>query len=82
MTIKLKIEEVIFDTLYEADVWADSIASEIYGRIYDGYITPDYKVACSLAFRLASIDECRVYTRKIIKKGEKNRYEVYVTFNI
>lgn len=76
MTIKWKIEEVIFDTMYEADMWADSIANEIYGRIYDGYNTPDNKIAYSLAFRLASIEEYKVHT-----EYKKNRYKVWVTFN-
>ena len=75
MIIRWNSEEIIFDTLYEADTWADSIANEIYGRIYDGYDTPDYKIAYSLAFRLASIKECRVYT-----EYNKNRYKVWVTF--
>lgn len=30
MTIKWHREEILFDTLYEADTWADSIANEIY----------------------------------------------------
>ena len=75
MTIRWNREEIIFDTLYEADTWADSIANEIYGRIYEGYDTPDYKIAYTLAFRLASIKECRVYTGR-----DKNRYKVWVTF--
>lgn len=70
MTIKWNREEILFDTLYEADTWADSIANEIYGRIYNGYDTPDYKIAYSLAFRLASIKECRVIVLKVdIKFG-------------
>lgn len=75
MTIKWKIEEVVFDTMYEADMWADSIANEIYGRIYDGYSTPDNKIAYSLAFRLASIKEYKVHT-----EYRENRYKVWVTF--
>jgi len=63
---------------YEADTWADSIANEIYGRIYNGYDTPDYKIAYSLAFRLASIKECRVYTENSIE----GRYKVWVIFEV
>ena len=74
MTIKWNREEILFDTLYEADTWADSIANEIYGRIYNGYDTPDYKIAYSLAFRLA----CRVYTENSIE----GRYKVWVIFEI
>lgn len=70
-----KKEEITFDTMYEADTWADSIANEMYGRIYDSYSTPDYKIACSLAFRLASIEHCRVYTGH-----ENGKYEVHITF--
>jgi len=55
MTIKWNVEELMFDSLYEADVWADSIANEMYARLYNGYDTPDYKIAYSLAFRLAEI---------------------------
>lgn len=43
MKIKWKSEDVIFDTWWEAEVWADSIANEIHGRTINGYITPDYK---------------------------------------
>lgn len=78
MTIKWNREEILFDTLYEADTWADSIANEIYGRIYNGYDTPDYKIVYSLAFRLASIKECRVYTESSIE----SRYKVWVIFEI
>lgn len=78
MTIKWNREEILFDTLYEADTWADSIANEIYGRIHNGYDTPDYKIAYSLAFRLASIKEYRVYTENSIE----GRYKVWVIFEI
>lgn len=73
---KWKEEDTIFDTMYEADVWADSIANEMYGRIYDSYSTPDYKIACSLAFRLASIKGCRVYTEHV-----EDKYKVYSVFD-
>jgi len=78
MTIKWNREEILFDTLYEADTWADSIENEIYGRIYNGYDTPYYKIAYSLAFRLASIKEYRVYTENSIE----GRYKVWVIFEI
>lgn len=73
---KWKKEEIIFDTMYESDTWADSIANEMYGRIYSSYSTPDYKIACSLAFRLASIKHCRVYT-----DYENERYNVHAAFD-
>lgn len=41
MTIKWNAEEFIFDSLYGADVGADSIANELYARLYNGYETPD-----------------------------------------
>jgi len=76
MTIKWKKEEIIFDTIHEADMWADSIVNEIYGKNYNGYNTPDFKIAYSLAFRLASIKEYRVCT-----EYSKKRYKVWVTFH-
>lgn len=66
-------EDIIFDSLHEADVWADSIANEIYARLYDGYDTPDYKIAYSLAFRLAGIKELKVMT-----ESTADRYKVWV----
>lgn len=56
-----KVEEIAFETMREADVWADSIANEMYGKLYDSYSTTDYKVACAF-FRLAAIENCRVCT--------------------
>lgn len=76
MEIKWKNEDIIFETLQEADVWADSIANEIYGRTYNGYDTSDYKIANSLAFRLASFENCKVYT-----ENNNNRYKVWVEFD-
>ncbi|KOO47060.1 hypothetical protein [Viridibacillus arvi] len=73
---KWKKEEILFDTMYEADIWADSIVNEMHGGNYDSYSTPDYKIACSLAFRLASIKHCRVYT-----EHEEDRYKVYAVFD-
>lgn len=73
---RCKEEEIIFDTMQEADVWADSIANEMYGRLYDSYITPDYKIAYALAFRLANIENCRVYT-----EAEEHKYKVYAAFD-
>ncbi|AHN20383.1 hypothetical protein [Lysinibacillus varians] len=78
MQLKWKRENIIFDSLYEADVWADSIGNEIYARLFDGYDTPDYKIAYSLAFRLAQINEFRVLTEITIDNGE--RYKVWVKY--
>ena len=74
MALKWKRESIIFDSLYEADVWADSIGNEIYARLYDGYDTPDYKIAYSLAFRLAGMEGFRVTTEDSID----DRYKVWV----
>ncbi|PIC77644.1 hypothetical protein CSV74_06065 [Sporosarcina sp. P19] len=74
MTLKWKIENSIFDSLFEADVWADSIANEMYAKLYDGYDTCDYKIAYGLAFRLAAIEEFRVITDNSIE----DRYKVWV----
>lgn len=74
MTLRWKKEDIIFDSLHEADEWADSIGNEIYARLYDGYDTPDYKIAYSLAFRLAEMKEFRVVTEIAMD----NRYNVWV----
>jgi len=76
MPIKWNVEELMFDSLYEADVWADSIANEMYARLYNGYDTPDYKIAYSLAFRLAEIKEFAICTARTV-----DRYQVWVTIN-
>lgn len=76
MSLKWKREHIIFDSLYEADVWPDSIGNEIYARLYDGYDTPDYKIAYSLAFKLAEINEFRVFTA--IKMDNDKRYKIWV----
>lgn len=74
MTFRWKREDIIFDSLYEADVWADSIGNEMYSKLYDGYDTPDYKIAYSLAFRLAEMKVFRVITEISID----NRYKVWI----
>lgn len=45
MNINWLIEDIVFETMLEADVWADSLVNEIYGRNFNGYITTDYKIA-------------------------------------
>lgn len=76
MTLNWKRETIIFDSLYEADVWADSIGNEMYARLYDGYDTPDSKIAYSLAFRLAEMKEFRVFAKKTI--DPEYRFKVWV----
>ncbi|WP_312098032.1 hypothetical protein [Niallia sp.] len=62
--MKWKREDIIFDTLWESEVWADSIANEIYGGTINGYITPDYKIAYALSFFLGSVPKFTVHTEK------------------
>ncbi len=76
MPLHWKVENTVFDSLHEADVWADSIGNEMYAKLYDGYDTPDYKIAVSLAFRLAGMNEFRVLTQST--NGESVRYKVWV----
>jgi hypothetical protein len=59
--VKWKKEDVIFETMREAEVWADAVANEMYGRVFDGYETLDYKVAYALAFLLAKNREFNIY---------------------
>ncbi len=51
--MKWKREDVIFETIREAEVWADGVANEMHGRLFDGYETLDYKIAYALSFFLA-----------------------------
>ncbi|PAE11606.1 hypothetical protein CHI02_14175 [Niallia circulans] len=87
MEIEWKKETIIFETLRESEVWADSIANEIHGRTINGYITPDYKIAYALSFFLASNPDYVVHTEKSfnIRPGLKVEdsfiYKVWVTFN-
>ena len=48
--MKWKREDVIFETIREAEVWADGVANEMHGRLFDGYETPDYKIAYAVSF--------------------------------
>jgi len=57
-------EEVIFETMREAEVWADGVANEMHGRVFDGYETLDYKIAYALSFFLAQEREFTVCTEK------------------
>lgn len=76
MTLRWKRENIVFDSFYEADVWADSIGDEIYANLYDGYDTPDYKIAYSLTFRLAEIKKFRVFAE--VNMDNDKRYKVWV----
>ncbi|MBC6976326.1 hypothetical protein H9I32_29335 [Bacillus sp. Xin] len=76
--MRWKSEDVIFGTLRESEVWADSIANEIYGRTIDGYITPDYKIAYALSFFLASVPNFIVHTEEAVIT-DSFVYKVWVT---
>ncbi|PEV98082.1 hypothetical protein CN425_21695 [Bacillus cereus] len=71
--MKWEREDIIFETIREAEVWADSIANEMYGRLFDGYETPDYKIAYALSFFLAQNRELNIHT----KVEFNNNIEVY-----
>ncbi|WP_369902189.1 hypothetical protein [Bacillus manliponensis] len=70
-------DTMIFDSMYEAETWADSICNEIYASVFDGYMTFDYKVAYALAFLLAEVTEFHVRTEKIFSEN-KFVYKVWV----
>ncbi|MEA1008203.1 hypothetical protein CN491_19260 [Bacillus cereus] len=76
--MKWKREDIIFETMREAEVWADSIANEMYGRVFDGYETLDYKIAYVLSFFLAQEREWIVHTEKHFEK-DRVIYKVWVT---
>jgi hypothetical protein len=78
MKIRWHSESLFLETLREAEIWADSIANEMYARNYDGYITPDYKIAYVLAFRLASINEFEVRTEIGFSEDKKEVFRVWV----
>lgn len=77
MPIRWKEELLQFETLREAEVWADSIANEMHGRSITGYGTPDFKVATILAFYLAQVPEFRVHTA-IVPLDAEMFYQVWI----
>lgn len=78
ITVKWEREDIIFETIREAEVWADSIANEMYGRVFDGYETPDYKIAYALAFFLASIPRFTVHAETVVE-NDTFIYKVWIT---
>ncbi|EJS73432.1 hypothetical protein ICY_00678 [Bacillus cereus BAG2X1-3] len=78
MTVKWEREDIIFETIREAEVWADSIANEMYGRLFDGYETPDYKIAYALSFFLAQNRELNIHT-KVEFNNNIEVYKVWIT---
>ncbi len=77
ITVKWEREDIIFETIREAEVWADSIANEMYGKVFDGYETTDYKIAYALSFFLAQNREFIVHTEKEFKK-DRFIYKVWI----
>ncbi|PEA10663.1 hypothetical protein [Bacillus cereus] len=76
--MKWEREDIIFETIREAEVWADSIANEMYGRLFDGYETPDYKIAYALSFFLAQNRELNIHT-KVEFNNNIEVYKVWIT---
>ncbi|WP_242273294.1 hypothetical protein [Bacillus cereus group sp. BfR-BA-01310] len=76
--MRWKSEDTIFETMREAEVWADSIANEMYERVFDGYETPDYKIAYALSFFLAQNQDFIVCTEVSYKK-DRMIYKVWTT---
>ncbi|MBG9718026.1 MULTISPECIES: hypothetical protein [Bacillus] len=74
--MRWKGENVIFETVREAEVWADGVANEMYGRVFDGYETPDYKIAYALSFFLAQNQDFIVHT-EVSFKEERVIYKVW-----
>ncbi|AZB42100.1 hypothetical protein CEF21_07235 [Bacillus sp. FJAT-42376] len=69
MEKRWKHEDRLFETLWEAELWADSIANEMSAKLYDGYSTPDHKVAYVLSFLLASDSGAKIGTEKRSENG-------------
>ncbi|MGF9766280.1 hypothetical protein [Bacillus albus] len=76
--MRWKREDVIFETMREAEVWADGIANEMYGRVFGGYETRDYKIAYALSFFLAKNHEFNIHTE--VEWNENiDVYKVWIT---
>ena len=71
-------DHMIFDTLWEAEEWGCSISNDMHAGAFDGYTTPDEKIAYVLAFRLASVPRFHVHT-DIVCSGDTCMYRVWVT---
>ena len=76
--MRWKKEDVIFETIREAVVWADEVANEMYGRLFEGYETPDYKIAYALSFFLAQNRAFNIHME--VEWNEKiDVYKVWIT---
>ena len=69
---------VIFETVREAEVWADGFVNEMYGRVFDGYEIPDYKIAYALSFLLAQNRELNIHT-EVEFNNDMEVYKVWIT---
>ncbi len=76
--VRWKREDVIFETIREAEVWADGVANEMYGRVFDGYETLDYKIAYALSFFLAQNQEFNIHTEVQFNENI-DVYKVWIT---
>nr|WP_255846670.1 hypothetical protein [Bacillus pacificus] len=76
--VRWKREDVIFETIREAEVWADGVANEMHGRVFDGYETLDYKIAYALSFFLAQSREYHIHTSIEFNK-DIEVYKVWIT---
>ncbi|MED0825238.1 hypothetical protein [Bacillus pacificus] len=76
--MRWKREDVIFETIREAEVWADGVANEMHGRVFDGYETLDYKIAYDLSFFLAQSREYHIHTSIEFNK-DIEVYKVWIT---
>ncbi len=77
MKKKLKHENVIFETMREANEWADSISNEIHGATINGYVTPDSKIAYALVFILCQNPHYVVRSREDIEH-DPTLYKVWI----
>lgn len=73
-----KEDKRIYDTFWEAEVWAHSISNDIKAGSFDGYTTPDEKVASSLAFYLAKSNRLVVHSEKSFEE-DGVQYKVWVS---
>ncbi|MRB28824.1 hypothetical protein BK784_30360 [Bacillus thuringiensis serovar medellin] len=69
---------MIFETVREAEVCADRVVNGMYGRVFDGYETPDYKIAYALSFLLAENRELNIHT-EVEFNNDMEVYKVWIT---
>ncbi|KMP33950.1 dehydrogenase [Bacillus cereus] len=50
----------------------------MYGRVFDGYETPDYKIAYALSFLLAQNRELNIHT-EVEFNNDMEVYKVWIT---